>query len=423
MSTLKCNHCNIVIDEMLSYIQNKISIIDDESLVRICVSAFTSEEIKVSKTLLFESLPSGLRNINRKNKGKENRDLNDIISLFKRTDPDVIPVFVSRQLEKLPPVTFDHLDVTRLLKDLTLLQTEVNTIKASYVTVKQLQKVQDEVQNMKYSSLLNMPSNLNINTKRGAYLNSGPMGLSHHDDQTCNTESDKSNLSLPGTTSVLEFSTPKYRNIKISKNNKQSVSPIQCQVKTDATDNEALHKTGSPPTPLVAGGGSSIQQEIETCKQQLRRSALDNYQNQSMTGHDNGWTKVVKRKKAKYRFIGERGQATVTGSGEKFRAAEKKVPIFISNIHKDVTDRDIISYVHKKTGESVFLEKINIKQQFSHNAYKFFVAESKLPVFLNDKLWPQGIIFRRFVHFKQRYSNRETSGDGRTKLVNGETPI
>jgi hypothetical protein len=45
-SVLKCNSCNIVIDELLSYIQNKISIVDEETLVRICTTSFSSDEIK-----------------------------------------------------------------------------------------------------------------------------------------------------------------------------------------------------------------------------------------------------------------------------------------------------------------------------------------------------------------------------------------
>lgn len=92
MSTnvLKCDKCNIVIDEMLSYIQNKVSVIDEVTLVRICVSSFTGEEIKTSKSLLFDSIPTNLRKIIRKNKGKEERDLSDIINLFKSADPDDI---------------------------------------------------------------------------------------------------------------------------------------------------------------------------------------------------------------------------------------------------------------------------------------------------------------------------------------------
>lgn len=178
-NVLKCNVCNIVIDEMLSYIQNKISVIDENTLVRIYISAFTSEDIKQSKSLLFDSLPTGQRKIQRKNKGKELRDLDDIISLFKSSDPDEIPVFVARKLEKLPPITFDHLDYTKLLKDLTRLQYEIDHVKSSYATSQALDELRMDVHNLKYASLPPSPV-CKVNTKRGAWgADSGPMGFSH----------------------------------------------------------------------------------------------------------------------------------------------------------------------------------------------------------------------------------------------------
>lgn len=66
----------------------------------------------------------------------------DIISLFKVADSDVMPVFVARSLEKLPPITFDHLDVSKLLKILILnrLQSEIKNIKSFYVTITQVEK-------------------------------------------------------------------------------------------------------------------------------------------------------------------------------------------------------------------------------------------------------------------------------------------
>jgi hypothetical protein len=75
---LKCASCHIVIDEMLAYVQNKLSVIDEDTLVRICSSAFSSEEIERSKELLFESIPVEKAKIKRKNKGKKQRNNNNI---------------------------------------------------------------------------------------------------------------------------------------------------------------------------------------------------------------------------------------------------------------------------------------------------------------------------------------------------------
>ncbi|CAB3227968.1 unnamed protein product [Arctia plantaginis] len=164
-TTLKCNVCNIVIDELLAYIQNKISVSDEETIVKICASTFTSEQIEKSNKLLLESLPAELRKSNRKGKGKENRILTDIISILKGTDIELLPVFVARELEKLPPLTVDHLDVSKLLKVLALVQAEVRLIKESYVTRSQIEDFKNECHRNITSSSSSVPgAGINLNS-------------------------------------------------------------------------------------------------------------------------------------------------------------------------------------------------------------------------------------------------------------------
>lgn len=184
---------------MLSYIQNKVSVIDEETLVRICKSSFKGEEIKKSKSLLFESISTNLRKIMRKSKGKEERDLADIINLFKSAEPDDIPVFVARQLEKLPPITFDHLDCTKLLKDIVRMQSNIDEMKNNYATLNQLQELRAELLQSKYDSFVPI-SAFKVNKRRGACLmNSGPIGLTHVHDSSLN-ESRISDIEINGNT-------------------------------------------------------------------------------------------------------------------------------------------------------------------------------------------------------------------------------
>ncbi|CAH0402326.1 unnamed protein product [Chilo suppressalis] len=63
----------------------------------------------------------------------------------KGLDPDDVPTFVAKELHKLPPVTFDHVDVTRSLKD-------INFLKANLADV-----------------VNKSPEASNVNTRRGAH--------------------------------------------------------------------------------------------------------------------------------------------------------------------------------------------------------------------------------------------------------------
>lgn len=88
------------------------------------------------------------------------------------------------------------------------------------------------------------------------------------------------------------------------------------------------------------------------------------------------------------------------------------MPIFITNVHLDTVESDIVDYIREKTQESVTLEKINMKKVINHKAYKFLVPEPKVPIFLDEKIWPKGIIFRRFVHYKNRTAGTVVSVGG-----------
>ncbi|KAJ8705884.1 hypothetical protein PYW08_012930 [Mythimna loreyi] len=430
-NVLKCDKCNIVIDEMLSYIQNKVSIVDEETLVRICVSSFTSDEIKQSKSLLFDAIPSNLRKIIRKNKGKEGRDLTDIINLFKSAEPDDIPVFVAHRLEKLPPITFDHLDCTKLLKDLVRMQAAMDEIKNTYATLENLKDLRTELFQIRNDSLP-PTSAFKVNAKRGAWLmDSGPMGLSH-----------LHNPSIDGCGNIDENSssdpnlrTPQFRNIR-QVHQKQilsescsrlqrssfvaSASAAVTHARATSVANECATAlasaavTSSPPVPtgrsrqLIATGVAVAENDGA-----MAQRVACNIHNK-----EDGWQRVTYRKKRpKYRYIGRTGVATDVEC--QFKAADKKVPVFITNIHSETTEDEIVRYIHSKTQEMVSLEKIIMKKERDHVAYKFFVSESKLPSYLDENLWPRGIIFRRFVNYKRRNSSGLITAGGLNKNSNG----
>ncbi|CAG9791325.1 unnamed protein product [Diatraea saccharalis] len=150
---------------------------DNESLIKICVSEFSEKEIEDAKTLLFESVQKEAhRKVSRRKGGKTTRNVEDIICFFKEVDPDCVPIFVARDLQKLPPISFDHIDAVSILKDITKLRNDMNNFKEKYATLSQVQELQNDLESVKLASSYNYQ---NVNTgKRGAYLlESGPIGL------------------------------------------------------------------------------------------------------------------------------------------------------------------------------------------------------------------------------------------------------
>lgn len=399
--TVKCNSCNIVIDELLAFVQNKISIIDEVSLIQICTATFNSDQIKRSKSLLFDSVPTDKRNINRKNLGKESRDLEDLIALYKRSNSEELPIFVARDLEKLPPITFDHLDVTKLLKDLVLLRKEITDIKAQYATKEELEHVILQRVHTSNDSLQNRFRSINVNFNRGGggFADSGPIGLSHLDMTVLDQTSDIINSSLIEENSEQSFqSNPQIPQQRIE----LVASEPPATMTSESAGTRGDSGTGPQPTERHLSNAHNTTSAVDDSSNIHDKDNVSKENSYAAVANTEGeWKVVTKRKnKIKYRLQGKKGSANECDG--KFKAAVSKVPIFITNVHKDTMAQDIREYVQSKTNECITPKKISIKSERNYNAYTFLVSKEKLSMFLDNTLWPKGIIFRRFVHFRQR---------------------
>lgn len=411
---IKCKSCNIVICELLAFIQNKVDVMDEESIVRICNTSFTVENIEISKKLLFDSLTQEHKKIQRKRSGKAQRDLYDVISIFKQVDPEHVPIFVAKDLNKLPPITFDHVDVTRLLKDILIMQNDVKNIKETYVTENQLIEIKEELTMLKRNSS-NYFNDNNINKKRGGSsrmdsfcLNSGPVGLPFvhiGEKETANNNVDVVTADCRGAdaqqNAIMPSLSPQCKNTSVQIATSQPVpsvasckSPTAASMTQVACDQTATQVTVRPKSKTYAEGVCSG----------------GDWKNEDVTQE---W-KIAQKKRLRNRLVGLEGKA-ILKPNEKFKAADIRTPLFINNVDINTSEKDILDYVKKKTNIlDVTIRKINMKKQKRYNAYKMFVPHHKLSLFLNDEIWPEGIRFRRFIYFNR---DKYEKGDKRNENI------
>lgn len=418
---VKCNNCNIVISEVLAFIQNKIDVMSEESIVKICTSSFSAEEIEQAKNLLFDSLTTTKRKITRKRDGRKQRDLFDVISVFKETDPNETPIFVARVLQKLPPILWDHLDATRILKDILVLQNELKTLKETCVSVDKFEEVKNDLNNLKQTSIVNN-YDCYVSKKRGGggvlsnsyFMDSGPTGLPHilERSQTAEITSPGDNRSVFSNKASGEqrynCDDELYRPITntsvgrdvgcVDIQSKTPTSPvlpqniIQIQDAKEINRSHSTHPPASTPAQPLKNFASTVSAEGQWKTEKP----------------DEGWI-LAQRKKHKNRFATVEGNAIVNPN-DKFRAAEIRVPLFINNVDSTTTENDIVDYLFTKTQTKVTLQKINSRVQKKYNAYKMMVPHSKLALFLEGSLWPMGVTFRRFIDFKKPTLNGSHNG-------------
>lgn len=400
--TVKCVNCNVVIDELLTFIMNKVDVMDQESLMRICMSTFSVEEVENSKKLLFESISTDIRNVKRKKKndGKIQRDLEDILTVIKGTDPEKIPIFVAKELHKLPPVTFDHIDVTCLLKDIVLLKSQLEHIKNSYATTEQLNELRGKLDNNKYDSLLfctpnHTPSLVNKKVSRAKIIDN---------------ESPSMIPPVAGSTNAGKRSGALSRSNQCDMNAPElGVGPStnnQCVISGESETKRCALETGMSETelPTISDSVERYQQDKDkniqmtgVCEKQTFAS-VTRTETLNKNPNNGQWT-LVQNKRKLNKFTTSKGRACIDDNC-KFKPADTKIPLFITNVHKDVSEKDVAEYIFSKTQEEVMPIKIKMTRERNYSAFKIFVKKTNMSTYLDDSMWPMGISFRRFIHLK-----------------------
>ncbi|XP_061724292.1 uncharacterized protein LOC133530399 [Cydia pomonella] len=382
---------------------------DTDSLIRICSTGFKPEAIAEAKRLLYESIGDENAKMISRRKEKEKKDLEDMITLLHNTSAEKIPIFVAKDLHLLPPVNFDHLDATRLLKDLLILQSQVRDIRETFVTKEDLNVLKSEVQNQNkaLNSITNsMSSFANVNYKRGAYLfdgSSGPMGMTFNSSAVSVTERDDvdelEQARVPLSTTVRPHisippqlpSDSRPRPAQEQQRDKEPVAIVTKELMQNSTlisnSNDLEHRSLIENKP----------EEKLTYSDVLQKEGEWKYTDEGSEGE---WILNEKRKRYRNQFVSSTGKATIARDA-KFKPAEIKIPLFISNVHTDVSENDVVNYIYEKTNERVSLSKLSMKRDKGYNSYKAYVDRTKLNIYLDDNMWPAGITFRRFVTIRR----------------------
>lgn len=302
-----------------------------------------------------------------------------------------------------------------MLKDIVMVRNEINSFKDNYASVTQLQQIQMDIENLKFASLAN---HQNVNTgRRGAFLlESGPIGL-------------------PCSINTIEgMSLSAEQNHYVRDNKQTSCSNVLASAVSVAHMGSSAATSSSivtsTPKQVTSYCTARVERNVSPPGAVKKQCNINNVKRPTMAEvirsegewlHDNKsseW-KLVQRKRLKNRFVGKTGKAE-TELETKFRAAEMKIPLSISNVNKESTEKDICDYIRSKTYENITLEKIVIKTDKPYNAFKVFVNQNNLNLYLSDELWPNGIRFRRFIHFKKwHYAN----GEKTIRVINKQTDL
>ena len=128
-------------NELLCFCINKSQVMPFETIVKLCSDFYSGEEIHSAKELLWELVISvifpsrkDLRLIRRKSTstGSKNRaDMEDILKALQVCDREsvILPKFYAVDLGNIPPVSVEHLDMSVLLSQFGMMQSEMRHLR------------------------------------------------------------------------------------------------------------------------------------------------------------------------------------------------------------------------------------------------------------------------------------------------------
>ena len=130
MSDINEDH-EVIVDELLCFLSNKIDVLPPQTIADLCATSFDDTEIENSKKRMFDLCADENSSRFRRRQGPKKSAVNidDMIRLLQEKGTDV-PVFVARDLSRLPPITFDSVDVSSLLHSIRRAQLEIDQLKA-----------------------------------------------------------------------------------------------------------------------------------------------------------------------------------------------------------------------------------------------------------------------------------------------------
>ena len=122
----------VIINELLCYVSNKISTMTNDDIL-LCIKYFNDEEISKARTVALglcneAKVPNMERYKKRKGPHRTRSNLKDVISMVHDLGTNV-PIFVAKDIHKLPPVSLDSLDVSSFLYKIERLDANFSGIK------------------------------------------------------------------------------------------------------------------------------------------------------------------------------------------------------------------------------------------------------------------------------------------------------
>ena len=324
-------------------------------LVKLCSDFYSESEIDSAKEIVSKLGPTEKRYPRRKGQYKKVSTMQDILRIMPELKTSLIPVYVARDLGNLPPLSYEHFDVSKLLHDIEVVRNEVNLIKFSIPSIP--------------SNILELrPSTSSVQN------NDNPKNSSTERVQSCLT----SERNISGAKSV-----------SAENNTSSSKTSRNKDTASDVKDTEASTRILNG----ILNGKPSVKTNVVTNAQ----SQVESIKNDSVVQEDQPWTVVTTRRtQKKLPFVSGTAKSVVGGLQIARKTPRRKcLGIFVSRLHEESTADQVKDHVMQKSNLNIKVKKLETK----FKTYSSFLVETDFKhvhSLLVPDFWPEGALIKHY---------------------------
>ncbi|KAI5640347.1 hypothetical protein NE865_07272 [Phthorimaea operculella] len=378
---MSCDKCDIIINEVLCFINAKTDVMDEQSIVQICESNFTEEEIENAKSVIYNHLQTSRLQL-RKGEGRTKRNLQDIIKVLK-DNPNKLPTLVAQNLNRLPPISFDYIDVTTLLKDILVLKKQVSDISSSYAPLTVTETLQTQIQSLRQEID-------QVNLSNDTIISSSTLrnSVNQNTHSPVRQPVDKQQVSAESYVKALGRAPPPPPP-PTAPRSKTGLLPT----KQTATD-KGLRSRKKNNFVELAG----TQQQYRPIQPSLVRES----ERVGEIEDEEKFTTVINRKKKRKIVKNSCGQAALTS--DKIKVAPRYSYKYVSRFDKSTATSDLENFIIDSGEGVVSVESLKQFKPTTFSSFKLTILKEKEEVFLKSDFWPIGIEYRKFTQKRSTFT-------------------
>lgn len=407
----------IVINELLFYCVNMLRVLEEETLLNLCVNHYSTESISAAKEEIFQyRKDASQRKIERRGPSKNKSNMLDIVMILRTLKREDHPVYVARYINSFPPLHADRIDLASLMADVNQLKRDLSTMNSMAETVKEIGVSVNEMKQNQIPQRPHTPppppqTHNQVGRGNSTSLNRRPSG------QQNNTEHNMTGHNID-TRSSDEQRCEQIAQDFAQMNNPNH--PVDDFVPQHGEHHEPDRNT-APPDQAAARGEQMTRQQIPVLNNMHtnRMSYSDLAARLAADDHNHPWQEVTSKKslrnnKANTRVYGTGADDDIVGA-----AKPRSEYLYVGNVLPHVTTEMMEDYVWRRLRVESTFTQILSRNITDTNYFKVAVSPQHCEQLLKPELWSRNFEVRKWRRKIRRHPyvtpdrQRETSDNKR----------